>query len=61
MRDRLEDLLIGPVRLARLLVEVPVGRARLLEQALDVAQQRRLTLVGRIEIPRERDLVDAEA
>src|SRR5690349_6180181 len=57
----LEDLLVGPVRLTRLLEE-EVGRVALrLDGALEESEQRRLLLVGRREAPVEGDLVEAKA
>ena len=57
---RLEDLLVLPAGLARLLVEVALRRAVRLEQRLDEAEQRGLLLVIGVELARERDLVHAE-
>src|SRR5438270_10884344 len=59
--QRLEDLLVGPAGLARLLVEVERGPALLLDDGLQVAQQRRLTLVARVELAGELDLVEAQS
>src|SRR5215207_5555183 len=58
--DRLQDLLVLPARLARLLLQVALGRAVRLEDRLHEAQQNGLTLVVRVELARERDLVHAE-
>src|SRR5918992_2070458 len=58
--DRLHDLLVGPARLARLLVQVERGRALALEQALDEPEQRGLALVPRVELTGESDLVEPE-
>src|SRR4051812_15155865 len=58
--DRLQDLLVAPAGLARLLVEVHRGAAALLEELLDVAQQRRLSLVARVELSSQGDLVEPE-
>ena len=59
--DRLEDLLVGPADLARLLVQVeragPVG----LERRLQEGEQRRLLLVAGGEAAGAGDLVEAEA
>src|SRR4051794_31947787 len=59
-RDRLEDLLVGPAGLARLLVEVHRGLRLRLDERLEVAQQRRLALVARVPLLGERDLVQGE-
>src|SRR5215207_2556344 len=58
--DRLQDLLVLPARLARLLLQVALGRAVRLEDRLHEAQQNGLTLVVRVELARERDLVHPE-
>src|SRR5690349_22138048 len=59
--DRLEDLLVAPARLARLLVEMH-RRARLaLDERLEVAQERGLALVAGVPLPGERDLVERQA
>ena len=50
MSDRLQDLLVLPAGLARLLVQVALGRAVRLEQRLDEAEQRRLLLVVGVEL-----------
>src|SRR5205823_11551591 len=60
VRDGLEDLLIAPARLARLLVEVHRGRAVDLDQRLDIAQQHRFALVARVELARQGDLVEPD-
>src|SRR4029078_10175349 len=59
--ERLEDLLVLPAGLARLLLEVTLGRAIGLEYSLDEAEQRGLLLVVGVELARQRDLVHAEA
>ena len=59
--DRLEQLLVAPAGLARLLVQVHRGVPALLEQRAQVAQQRRLALVGGLPVARGGDLVDADA
>ena len=61
MGDRLEDLLVLPAGLARLLVDVQRRGAVALEQRLDVPEQRGLALVAGVELARQRDLVDAQA
>ena len=48
--DRLEQLLVGPAGLARLLVQVHRRVAALLEQRAQVAQQRRLARVGGVPV-----------
>src|SRR3954470_13558880 len=55
-RDRLEDLLVGPSGLARLLVEVHGRAALALDERLEVAQQRGLALVAGVPLAGERDL-----
>src|SRR4051812_26427714 len=59
--ERLEDLLVLPARLARLLLEVALGRPVRLEHRLDEAEQRGLLGVVGVELARQRDLVHAEA
>jgi hypothetical protein len=58
---RLQELLVGPSQLARLLVEVQRGRDALGHQWLEVVQQRRLARVARVPLAGERDVVDAQA
>src|SRR5215213_14425 len=60
VRDRLEDLLVLPAGLARLFLEMALRRAVGLEQRLDEPEQRRLALVIRVELARERNLIHAE-
>src|SRR5688500_6553851 len=60
VRDRLEQLLIAPTGLERILVVHARWSAVGLEQALDVGEQCTLALVGGLELPRQRDLVQAE-
>src|SRR5215213_2935244 len=57
VRDRLEDLLVLPAGLARLLLEVQLRRPVRLEQGLHEAEQDGLLLVVRVELAREGDLV----
>ena len=59
--DRLEQLLVAPARLARLLVQVHRRVPALLEQRAQVAQQRRLARIGGLPVARRGDLVDADA
>src|SRR3954470_10535865 len=61
VRDGLEDLLVVPARLARLLVEVHRRCAGLRHDSLEVAQQHRLVLVARVPLARQRDVVELEA
>src|SRR3954449_7177357 len=61
VRNRLEDLLVVPAGLARLLVEVHRRRAGLRDDGLEVAQQRRLALVTRVPLARQRDVVELQA
>ena len=61
MSHRLEHLLVRPARLQRLLVEVARRCALALDERLHEAQQDRLALVAGVELPRQRDLVEAEA
>src|SRR5436305_14826710 len=49
--DRLEDLLVGPARLAPLFVEVHPRPALALDQCLQTTQQRPLALVAAVEPP----------
>ncbi len=60
VRHGLQDLLVVPTGLARLLVEVERRRSVVLQQRLDVAQQSGLPLVMRVELARECDLVESE-
>src|SRR6476659_3800956 len=61
MRDRLEDLLVAPAELPRLLVQV-VGRDAIgVEGCLQVVEQRRLLCIPGAEAARPRYLVEAEA
>src|ERR1700744_2804325 len=57
--DRLEDLLVVPAGLAGFLVEVHRGAA-VLDQCLEVAQQRRLARVLGVELARRRYLVERQ-
>jgi hypothetical protein len=57
---RLEQLLVGPPRLAGLLVEVHRGVTALLDQRAEIAQQRRLARILGVPLAREGDLVDAQ-
>ena len=59
-RDRLEQLLVAPAGLARLLVQVARARRRCSASGAQVAQQRGLALVARVPLAGERDLVEAE-
>ena len=60
MGDRLEDLLVAPIDLARLFEQV-MGRAPVgLEQRLEEGQQGRLAGIGRAPAAGPRDLVEAE-
>ena len=59
MRDRLEQLLVGPVGLAGLLELVERRRPGLVEQTPNERKKRRLALVGGLEPAGSRDLVDA--
>src|SRR6476620_6248934 len=56
-RDRLEDLLVGPSRFARLLVEVHRRLGLALDERLEVAHERRLTVVTGVPLAGEGDLV----
>jgi hypothetical protein len=58
-RDRLEQLLVGPPRLARLLEQVARTHALLGERA-QIAQQRGLAVIARVPLTGERELVEAE-
>src|SRR5512132_393049 len=59
--DGLEDLLVAPPGLARLLVEVH-GRASLtLDERLEIAQEDGLAVIAGVELARERELVETEA
>ena len=60
MGDRLEQLLVRPARLEGVLVVDTRRRALRLEDAADVGEDLRLTLVAGLELPRERDLVEAQ-
>jgi len=60
VRDGLEQLLIAPAGLARLLVQVESRGVVGLDEHLDEPQKRCLLLVTRVELLRERDLVQAE-
>src|SRR3954449_10941516 len=59
--DRLEDLLVRPAGLARLLVEMHRRLGLCLHERAEVAQERGLALVARVPLLRERDLVEREA
>src|SRR4051794_1145362 len=59
--ERLEELLVRPAVLTRLLVEVDRHLPAVLEQLLEVAQQGLLLLVTRRKLARQLDLVEAEA
>ena len=59
-RDRFQDLLVVPTRLARLLMEMHRRPAAVLEDRLQVAQQRRLTLILGAEVARQRNLVQGQ-
>src|SRR5690349_22972040 len=61
MGDGLEDLLVAPAGLARLLVQVERRGLVGLDEHLDEPEERGLLLVARVELPRERDLVEAKA
>jgi hypothetical protein len=60
VRNGLQDLLVAPAGLARLLVEVQRGWPLGLEQRLDEAEQPRLALVARVELAGQGDLVHAK-
>src|SRR4051794_23029604 len=59
-RDGLEDLLVGPAGLARLLMEVHRRLSLGLNERAEVAQERGLALVARVPLLREGDLVQRE-
>src|SRR5262249_42345432 len=59
--DRLEDLLVAPADLPRLLMEMEGGWAFGVERLFQVVQQRCLLLVGRGEAAGAGDLVEAES
>ena len=62
MGDRLEDLLVLPARLARLLVQVALAAAPSdSSSAFTKRSSDGLLLVAGVELARERDLVQAEA
>src|SRR5829696_3442757 len=61
VRDRLEDLLVLPACLARLLLKVALWSAVRFQQGLHEPQQDGLLLVMRVELARERDLIHSEA
>src|SRR3954452_11339130 len=58
--DRLQDLLVAPAGLARLLVEVHRRLGLALDEGLEVAQERRLALVAGVPLAGQRDLVERE-
>jgi len=58
--DRLEQLLVAPARLARLLEQVARAGA-LLGERTQIPQQRGLAVVARVPLAGERELVEAEA
>ena len=60
-RPEPSDLLVAPARLARLLVQVHRRAPASLQQLLEVAQQRGLALVARLEAARQLDLVEPQA
>src|SRR5260221_2181385 len=60
MGDRFEQLLVAAASLACLLVQVERRRLIGLDQRLYEAQQSGLALVPRVELLRQRDLVEAE-
>src|SRR3954454_3172450 len=59
--DGLEDLLVGPAGLARLLVEVHRRLGLAFDEGLEVAQERCLALVAGVPLAGQRDLVEREA
>src|SRR3954454_882007 len=59
--DRLEDLLVAPAGLARLLVEVHRRLGLRLHERAEVAKERRLPLVARVPLLREGHLVQPQA
>jgi hypothetical protein len=59
--DGLEDLLVGPTDLTRLLVEMKRRGTVGIQSVLEVEQERGLLRVGRAEAAGAGDLVEAEA